>query len=205
MKKTTLLFLFFFIFLFAVSAQQKKVQNAYVDYFELPRESLFLHTNKTLYMSGEEIWFTAYAFDRRSNLSSKATTNIYVDLYDNTGKQIDKKLFLAKDGIASGNFSIDPMLNSGDYYLKTYTNWMKNFVEDDSFIQKITVIKPGSIVDNKEEISKVEYDIQFLPEGGHLVSDVKNNIGIKALDDTGKGTKVEGVVTNSKGLEITSF
>lgn len=154
---------------------------------------------------GEEIWFTAYAFDRKSNLSSKATTNIYVGLYDKSGKQIKKKLFLAKDGIASGQLSIDPEMKSGDYYLKTSTNWMKNFKEDDSFIQKITVIRPDAMVNNEKKINTKEYDIQFLPEGGHLLSGVKNTVGIKAIDDAGKGTKATGVIVNSRGLEITSF
>ena len=136
LRKGNLLLLFLIAVPLFSLAQEKKAQDAYVEYFELPRESLFLHTNKTTYIAGEDIWFTAYAFDRKSNLSSKATTNIYVGLYDKSGKQIDKKLFLAKDGIASGNMSINSKMISGDYFLKTSTNWMNNFKEDDSYIKK---------------------------------------------------------------------
>ena len=199
----------FLLFLIAIPlfslAQEKKAQDAYVEYFELPRESIFLHTNKTTYLAGEEIWFTAYAFDRKSNLTSKATTNIYVGLYDKSGKQIDKKLFLAKDGIASGNMSIDPKSASGEYFLKTSTNWMNNFKEDDSYVQKITFINPDLMTNEKQKISIKEYDVQFLPEGGHILTEVKNIIGIKAIDDQGKGTNASGVIVNSKGDEITNF
>ena len=86
-----------------VTSQEKNAVEAYVDYFTLPRESLYLHTNKTTYIVGEseEIWFTVYAYDRKSHLSSKVTSNIHLGLYDSSGKLLDKKLFLAKEGIAA--------------------------------------------------------------------------------------------------------
>lgn len=188
-----------------VTSQEKNAVEAYVDYFTLPRESLYLHTNKTTYIVGEseEIWFTVYAYDRKSHLSSKVTSNIHLGLYDSSGKLLDKKLFLAKEGIAAGNIALDPALVTGDYYLKVYTNWMKNFKEDDSFIQKIRVINPKDIQSNvADKINTIEYDVQFLPEGGHLLFGVKNNIGIKALDDYGKGTVISGTILNSKDEAI---
>ena len=125
-------------------SQEKRAVDAYVDYFSLPRESLYLHTNKTTYIIGEseEIWFTVYAYDRKSHLSSKVTSNIHLGLYDAMGSQLGKKLFLAKNGIASGNIALDSTFTTGDYYLKIHTQWMKNFKEDDSFIQKIRMINP---------------------------------------------------------------
>ena len=41
-----------------------------------------------------------------------------------------------------------------------------------------------------------------MPEGGHVLFRVKNNVGIKALDDTGKGTFISGTIVNSKNEEI---
>ena len=203
MKRILLLFFLFQTFL--VSAQEKKVENHYVDYFKLPRESLFLHTNKTSYIAGEEIWFKVYAYDRRNNLSSKTTTNVYLGIYDEKGKQINKKLFLSKDGVASGSVLIDSTYTSGKYYLKTYTNWMKNFKEDDSYIQQIQVMNVDSGENKSNEETARAYDIRFLPEGGYLLNEVNNNVGIKIIDDTGKGTPSEGIILNSKGTEVATF
>lgn len=199
------LLLFFLLQSFLSFTQEEKAENNYVDYFKLPRESIFFHTNKTSYIAGEEIWFKVYAYDRRNNLSSKSTRNIYLGIYDDTGKQVDKKLFLAQEGVASGSISIDSTYASGKYYLKTYTNWMKNFKEDDSYVQQIQIMNVDSGGNkSKEEIAST-YDIQFLPEGGYLLNGVNNNVGVKIINDSGKGVSSEGIILNSKGVEVASF
>ncbi len=199
-----LLTLFFSTF-FAFGQEENQAEESYLEYFKLPRETLYLHTNKTTYLSQEDIWFKAYAFDRKNELTSKTTTNVYLGLYDSDGVQIDKKLYLGKNGAAAGNYTIDSLLPSGEYFLKISTNWMKNFQEDDSYVQKIQIINPKLKGKNAKKISSKEYDFQFLPEGGHIVADIKNNIGIKVINDEGKGTKCTGVIVNSNNEEVARF
>ena len=187
------------------AAQNKKAQDAYIDYFKLPRESLFIHTNKTTYLTGEEAWFKVYVYDRKNELTSKATTNVYLGLYDTDGIQIDKKLYLGQNGAAAGSYMIDSLLPSGEYFLKISTNWMKNFLEDDSYVQKIQIINPKITGKNTKKTNQKEYDFQFLPEGGNMVVDIKNSIGIKVIDDEGKGTKCSGVILNSQREEVARF
>ena len=207
--KKRLLFCLLFTFIFSsfssYSQDKKNAEENYLEYFKLPRETLFLHTNKTTFILGEEIWFKAYVYDRKNNLSSKATSNIYLGIYDASGNQLDKKLYLAREGAAIGNFAIDSTFASGDYFLKVSTNWMKNFNEDDSFVQKIKIINPKIKEIETKKINDIEYDFQFLPEGGHILYGVKNNIGIKAINDLGKGTSSTGVISNSKDDEVASF
>jgi hypothetical protein len=202
---TLTLFAVFFSTFLAFSQDAKKAEDAYLEYFKLPRETLYLHTNKTTYLSQEDIWFKTYAFDRKNELTSKTTTNIYLGLYDSNGVQIDKKLYLGSNGAAVGNYTIDSLLPSGEYFLKVSTNWMKNFQEDDSYVQKIQIINPKLKGKNSKKISSKEYDFQFLPEGGHIVVDIKNNIGIKVINDEGKGSKCSGVILNSKNEEVARF
>jgi len=155
-------------------------------------------------MPGEEIWFKVYAYDRKSQLTSKATTNIQLSIFDADGKQINQKLFYAQDGFAHGDIEVDSTFTTGNYFIKVGTNWMKNFKEDDTFVKKISIINPKS--DGKQvTVNTKEYDIQFLPEGGHLLSGVKNVVGVKAIDDTGKGTQASGIILDKSGTEIASF
>lgn len=205
MKRKILLIILALFSTLTFSQEQKSVTDSYVEYFKLPRESLFLHTNKTTYITGEEIWFKAYAYDRKNHLPSNATTNIHVGIYDKKGNQITNKLFLARQSFAVGNLSINPDLKTGTYFIKISTNWMKNFKEKDAYIQKINIINPASQGFDTPEINRKEYDFQFLPEGGHLLAGVKNVVGIKVIDDTGKGSKCTGVVIDSKGNEIITF
>jgi hypothetical protein len=48
-------------------------------------------------------------------------------------------------------------------------------------------------------------DLQFLPEGGNLVSGLKSTVGFKALSEDGKGTPVLGGIYDVKGNEVASF
>ncbi|RZK79902.1 MAG: hypothetical protein EOO92_08510, partial [Pedobacter sp.] len=48
-------------------------------------------------------------------------------------------------------------------------------------------------------------DVQFLPEGGHLVAGLKSRIGFKAIGESGLGTDVSGIVINKSGIEVAKF
>ncbi|OYX91462.1 MAG: hypothetical protein B7Y76_14120, partial [Sphingobacteriia bacterium 35-40-5] len=48
-------------------------------------------------------------------------------------------------------------------------------------------------------------DLQFMPEGGHLVSGHLANIAFKAIAEDGKGTAVSGLILDQNQKELTSF
>jgi len=49
------------------------------------------------------------------------------------------------------------------------------------------------------------YDIQFLPEGGHLVKDVENTIAFKAINQEGKGAFARGTIYDKNNQKVTTF
>ena len=204
------LFLLVFIFLTKTVCSQvdevvKDPSDALEDYFELPRETVYLHLNKSSYVNGENLWFKGYIYDRFKSLPLKETSNLYVGLYDIKGTQIDKRLFLAKDGTVQGHFVIDSTFSPGEFYIKAATNWMKNFKEDDSYIQKFDIVNP-----TKSSLGKLsgtnENDVQFLPEGGYLINDIMNTIGVKALNSKGYGISIKNaVIIDNNGNEVAEF
>nr|WP_294796289.1 hypothetical protein [uncultured Mucilaginibacter sp.] len=50
-----------------------------------------------------------------------------------------------------------------------------------------------------------ETDVQFMPEGGTLVTGLTTVVGVKAISEDGKGINVNGKLLNSKGQEIASI
>ena len=48
-------------------------------------------------------------------------------------------------------------------------------------------------------------DVQFLPEGGDLVADLKSNVAFKAVNEFGQPADIEGEIYNSKGEKVTTF
>ncbi|WP_289644479.1 hypothetical protein [Maribacter aestuarii] len=191
----------------SVDAQNMSVENkvkpAFKDYFGLPRASVFLHLNKSAYVKGEEIWFKGYLYNRLKGIPFKEPLNLYVGVYDSNGNQIKKELFISENGISQGQIIIDSTFTGGLYYLKATTSWMRNFKEDDSYVQQFKVIEGAeSVVEN----GKGDIDVQFLPEGGHLVAGVQGTVGVKVLNELGYGINgMEGHVKNKFGDSIASF
>lgn len=66
---------------------------------------------------------------------------------------------------------------------------------------------------NKEKIIKVipvtatstTVEVQFFAEGGNLVANLPNKIGIKAINSRGMGKDVHGVILDQTGTEVTQF
>jgi TonB family protein len=64
---------------------------------------------------------------------------------------------------------------------------------------------------NKESISRAvpivlnKIDLQFYPEGGYLVENVKSRLAFKALNEFGKPADVEGAVFDEAGQKVAEF
>ena len=202
----TLLFLihFFHIQSFAQKNENKTIFQSLSKYFELPRESVFLHLNKSNFIVGENVWFKGYVYNRMAGKPFNETSNIYIGIYNDSGKQISKKLYYCKNGLTNGNILIDSTFKSGEYYIKASTNWMLNFSEDDSYIQKINIHNRYTLNNTLQDDE--DYDVQFFPEGGHLISNISNNLGVKINDKFGRGIKIlKGVVKNEKNNIVAEF
>ncbi|MES2829841.1 MAG: hypothetical protein V4687_16910 [Bacteroidota bacterium] len=48
-------------------------------------------------------------------------------------------------------------------------------------------------------------DLQFLPEGGYLVSGIKSVVGVKVLSESGRGTDVSGTIYTTTGTAVGQF
>ena len=96
----------------------------------LPQEKLYLHVDRSSYWADEDIWFKAYLMN-----SPQKRNNVTVELLNSLGSVIHKKLYLAMDGLAYGDFHIADTTSSGMYQIRAYTNWMRNF--DDNWFSFI--------------------------------------------------------------------
>ena len=196
--------LFISLPVFAQDGDIVTVEEANASYFKVPRETLYLHVNKSAYVTGEEIWFKGYAYDRQNNLPSINSTNFEVEIFDEQGKEIYDGVFMGNNGSFQGNIKVDSTWSSGTYFMRASTHWMHNFAEDETYTKKIRIIK-----DELPEVvasENVQYDFQLLPEGGHVVSNTFNTIGFKLINDQGYGVAFDrGVIQDELGNEVTTF
>lgn len=197
-----------FIFLFicrtvygqeAHNDNKGKIAGILENYFDLEREAIHLHLDKTSFMTHEKIWYKGYVINRKTN-KPYFTTNVYIVLYNELGKQLSEKLIYASNGTFEGNIDLSPKLSSGNYYIQAYTNWMNNFTENESTITKINIINPDEGIRDYHKINAETLAISLHPEGGSYVSDVSNIVGVQLKDCRGNAPEnIEATVVNSKG------
>lgn len=220
-KKLLITFYFTFISCLILNAQSSDYQKIdtiiYNDDNELYKETVYSHINKSTFIKGEEIGFTAYVFNKKTKTPSQITKNLYFVITDSNNNIVKENLFKVENGIASGNIRIDSVFTTGIYKIKTFTNWMLNFKEQNYFVETIKIIdsnKPGIA---KKTIKNNKIDIQFLSESGAFLEDAHNTVGIIAKDSLGYGmpnvtgeifennTKITDFNLNKLGIGRVSF
>jgi len=180
--------------------------SAFQEFGKLPREVAYVHLNKTTYIKGETLAFTAYVFDKGTKKPSNLTTNLYCTISDENGQTVKKNMFLVNQGIANGSFYVDSLFTSGNYTFKAFTNWMKNFEEQNFYTENIKVIDPEIENFLAPKVITSKLDAQFLPEGGHLLLNTRNTMGVVIKDSLGFGVPfVKAQLLNSKNEIVTAF
>jgi len=167
---------------------------------KFPQEKIYLHTDRSSYWSGDDIWFKAYLKD-----SPIPDCNLYVELLNSSGNVVLKKMYWAQNGLAYGDFHLKDTISSGVYQIRAYTNWMRNF-DDFWFFRKDLVIwnlGDKAVSPEYDELKSRQVDFQFMPEGGTFLAGIKNRVAFKVTDRHGKGLDAEGVVLDENGNEVT--
>lgn len=110
----------------------------------LPIEKLYLHTDRSAYNVGDTLWFKVYLMNADYLTASKRSGLVYVELDDENGKSVKRTMVPMNFGLSWGNLSFDEMdVPEGNYVLRAYTNWMRNFEEDYIFTKKIIITASG--------------------------------------------------------------
>jgi len=168
------------------------------------QEKLFLRTDRPAYVNGETIWFRIYVVDASFNLPVDVSNVAYVELLNQKNVPVLQAKIELNKGLGSGSFELPEDLEVGNYRIRAYTNWMKNFDSDFFYNRPITIIDPLAGSGNAVARSK-DYDIQLFPEGGNFIQGLPNKFAFKILNPGGKGEDMKGYLLNAKNDTLSRF
>lgn len=171
-----------------------------------PWERVYLHTDKPHYELRDTIWIKAYAIleDGSESVGRSKSVPLYVDLIERSFDRLVEEIIIKLDsGSGRGDIPLPKNLKPGIFTIRAYTNWMKNFGEEAFFEKHIWIGPLGEAYDFAKTNPKLE--LKFFPEGGYLVTGLKNKVGFKAVDEYGRGADFIGLILNSKGDTIRRF
>ncbi|MEX0289452.1 MAG: TonB-dependent receptor plug domain-containing protein [Flavobacteriaceae bacterium] len=164
------------------------VQNRQLaDSLFLWQERIELHLDKTKVQPSDYVFFKAYLLTGPKRLRVSASEVLKVELLDDSGNLLKSQYHRIEDGMADGSFKIPKKLKTGNYFFRTYTQWMLNYGSEQLAKEKLFIGRgKGSAKGRAEE----PIEVTAFPEGGHLVAGLKNRLVIKSATDHVTGLEI---------------
>ncbi len=104
-------------------------------------EKAYVHTDKPYYYPGEKIWFKAYMNYRTPELMDSLSRVLMVELISPDKKIEQTKLLFIDGGAVDGYFDLPDKIETGDYIMRAYTQWMMNYDHTNFFIKTLPVLR----------------------------------------------------------------
>ena len=161
----------------------------------VPREEIFVHSDRETYIAGENVWFSVYLVDRQSFNLSDNSRIAYFELLNPENRPVIQKKILMENGFGPGVITLPDTLRNGKYTIRAYTNWMKNFLPENCFMKDITVYNALNTGAFKEKSVRSK-ETGFIAQNG-----IFNNSVSLDVDNTQPGN-IELLVKSTRGFRV---
>jgi hypothetical protein len=110
--------------------------------FDRLREKPWLTSSKSYYYPGETVWLGGQMLYQEPAWLDTLSRVLYLDLVS-SDSLVQSMVFPIQDGKISGGFTLSENLPVGDYALRAYTNWSRNFSDTDAFLMPLPILDPA--------------------------------------------------------------
>jgi hypothetical protein len=117
-------------------------------------EKVYVNTDKPYYYPGEAMWFKAYLNYNYPAWRDSLSKVLYIELINPQKKIVLEKILKIDSGFAHNDFILPDTLTQRNYFLRAYTNLMRNFGETGLFAKPIPILK----ITDKADHTKVVYE-----------------------------------------------
>lgn len=119
-----------------VTRDNEELKNA------LPDERVLVRTDRQIYLCGEKIVYYASTYEGSLLIPLSISSVLYLELYSQENRVISRSKLFLRNGIGTGSIDIPRNVNTGVYFFRAYTNYMKNFGVDHFYLAKIRIVNP---------------------------------------------------------------
>ena len=160
-----------------------------------PIEKLLVFHDRDLYLEGDTIWLKIINTDLFSGKTIELSSIAYVELVGPGEKIFARQKINLTNEAGYGWIRIPENILSGNYYLRTYTSWIKNHPPSGYTYSLISIINPfiplyfSQYETGKDKQGEIE--VELIPEGGHIISGIENRIAFR----------LSGMIANKNSLQ----
>jgi hypothetical protein len=181
------------------------IQDKFVQYrAQAAQEKVYVHTDREAYVTGETLQASLFVVDGSFHKPSDLSKVAYLELVDATSKAIVQTKVALKTGRGGASVFLPASLSSGNYELRAYTRWMKNYSSEFFFHKKISVVNPFVRMDAVVAV-KTTVDARFFPEGGNWIAGAEGRMGFKVNDSYGRAIDFRGSLIDESNDTLLRF
>jgi hypothetical protein len=111
----------------------------------LYREKLYLFTDRNLYASGEQVRFRLYNLSHPLLKENNWSRVCYVELINSRNTAVARCKYRVYSWGGDGGIILPDTVSTGQYYLRAYTSWMRNFPPSGYFQLPLAIVNPRKI------------------------------------------------------------
>jgi hypothetical protein len=168
-------------------------------------EKAYLHFDRPYpcYVAGETIYFKVYVTKGELHEPTTISSVLHVDLIDKNDILMKSLRLQLNNRVAWGDFTLPDTLHKGNYRVRAYTEWMRND-SNPYFYDQFVSVSSVTGVDRVAGAAKstAAPSLQFFPEGGNMVVDLRSKVGFKAIGGDGLGVNLKGVIIDNENKEV---
>lgn len=136
--------LLFVILLFPfVLSGQVPLNETNLKFVHQVHEEVIGFTDRNLYLSGGDLWFSAFVFINGTTGADQLSDVLYVDLIDAGNKVVASAKYRIQGTVCNGRFSIPAETTSDVYFLRLYTRYQRNFHPASYDQIPVTIVNSG--------------------------------------------------------------
>lgn len=120
------------------------------------QETVWLECERHIYLPGEIIRFSAKVFEQDTYQKSSLSSNIRIELLNSMGEPVNQQNIQLDNSALKGYVKLPADTKTGFYFLRAYTNWMRNFPASNYGKVALKIVNPNDpLPDIKEEEESV--------------------------------------------------
>lgn len=120
------------------------------------RENLHLFTDRSLYATGEHVYFRIYNLSNELLKEIDWSRVVYLELMNGANRPVARGKYYLDSRGSQGEIFIPDTVSSGFYYIRIYTRWMQNYPASTYYHLPLVIVNPDKI--NTIDLSAVRSD-----------------------------------------------
>lgn len=152
-------------------------------------EKIYLQLDRNVYTNGDTVWFKCIVANASEHFPSPVSGVLYVELIDADEVIRQKKIIKIENGIGQGSFELDKKILKGNYLIRAYTQWNRNFDHTfffEEYIQVFPTETLNTVIENiklvKDEAVGDHLEVFFNPQVIDSLQKNKLNVYV-TIDD----------------------